>query len=196
MSDQFDFIETMPRPSIINSLFLALFPDGGIAQHMVGLGAGFKKKHGLTGRLRPLDHLHLTLHWIDDYPEIPNSVVEAVGQACESISSRTAPFEVTLDCALSFGRGSVKRPLVLAGNESHNRALSEFHQQLLAELVKCRCLGKGKAKLEPHVTLLYDKPIAECPVAPVSWRAEEIVLVCSEVGATRYQRLGQWKLRA
>jgi hypothetical protein len=45
--------------------------------------------------------------------------------------------------------------------------------------------------------LLYDRQrIEETLIAPMSWKAGEFVLVCSEVGATRYHRLGEWKFRS
>ncbi len=77
-----------------------------------------------------------------------------------------------------------------------NPELLAFHQVLLKELLKCRCLGKGGQDFNPHITLLYDRQgIEEESVSPVSWLVDEIVLIHSEVGDTKYHELGRWKLR-
>jgi 2'-5' RNA ligase len=48
-------------------------------------------------------------------------------------------------------------------------------------------------KFAPHLTLLYDKQeLAPTPIEPVSWMVQEVVFVGSEVGATKYHRLGRW----
>jgi 2'-5' RNA ligase len=63
-------------------------------------------------------------------------------------------------------------------------------------LAKVLPLKKGSLKFHPHLTLLYDKQSSiKASVNPVTWTAEEIVLVCSEVGRTKYHRLGAWKLQ-
>jgi 2'-5' RNA ligase len=63
------------------------------------------------------------------------------------------------------------------------------------QLVKSRLASRPNSKFVPHVTLLYDKQIlAPMPIDPVIWRVEEMVLVRSEVGVTKYERPGRWKL--
>jgi 2'-5' RNA ligase len=46
----------------------------------------------------------------------------------------------------------------------------------------------------PHLTLLYDKKHFDSTgIKPVFWTVREIVLVASEVGATKYHLLGRWE---
>jgi 2'-5' RNA ligase len=89
---------------------------------------------------------------------------------------------------------TLNQPLVLAGGKDGNAELKAFHRLLVAKLS-----GRSDVNLKftPHMTLLYDREINEEPVSPqVSWTVGEIVLVLSHVGATKYDRLGCWKLGA
>jgi 2'-5' RNA ligase len=163
---------------------------------MHGLAGEMRHRHHLTGAVRPLSHLHITLRWINDYAEIPPGALEDVRGACEAATAFAAPFEVRLDRVAGWGNGVGKHPLVLTGHGDHNDALLEFQHALWKELIKCGQPGKGGRDFNPHVTLLYDqRSIPEEPVPPVSWMANEIVLVHSEVGATKYHYPGRWKLR-
>lgn len=185
-----------PQP-ISHSLFLALFPDHATIQRICEKMAGIRQQHGLTSKMRPLDHLHLTLHWIGDYPEVPEDLVQIIGRACKQVAERVRPFEVRLDQVLSFRGRPGRNPLVLSGNDADNARLTSLHQTLLVELAKVLPMKKGGLKFHPHLTLLYDKPSnIKAPVDPVTWTAGEIVLVCSEVGRTKYHHLGGWKLQS
>ncbi|MEZ0274928.1 MAG: 2'-5' RNA ligase family protein [Roseimicrobium sp.] len=197
MDTQLDLM-TASRPEAPNlSLFLALFPDRATIQRISEEVPGIRQLHGLTGKMRPLDHLHITLHWIGDYPKVPEDLVQTVGQACKQVAVRVSPFEVRLDQVLSFRGRPGSNPLVLSGSDANNAKLTSLHQTLLIELAKVLPLKKGGLKFHPHLTLLYDKQSnIKAPANPVAWIADEIVLVCSEVGRTKYHRLGQWKLQA
>ena len=187
----------VPGPKPLNQrLFVALFPDEHSVQLIHELGGAMRQRHRLTGQVRPLSHLHITLRWINDYAEISQSIVEAVQRACEAAAARAAPFEVRLDRVVSWGNGVGKHPLVLTGHGDHNDPLLEFQHALWKELIKCGYPGKGGRDFNPHITLLYDQHnILEEPVPAVTWIANEIVLVHSEVGHTTYHHRGRWRLR-
>lgn len=187
---------TEPQP-ITRSLFLALFPDRDTIQRICEQMPGIRQQHGVTGKMRPLDHLHLTLHWIGDYPEVPEDLVQTIGHACKQVADRVSPFEVRLAEVQSFRGRPGSNPVVLSGTHADNARLTSLHQTLLVELAKVLPLKKGGLKFHPHLTLLYDKRSGiQASVDPVTWTANEIVLVCSEVGRTRYHHLGAWKLQA
>ena len=96
---------------------------------------------------------------------------------------------------MSFRGRLGNHPLVLAGDDQRNTTLKKLYQSLEVQLVKNRLSSRPNNKFVPHVTLLYDKQIlSPTPIDPVVWRVEEIVLVRSEVGATKYERPGHWKL--
>ncbi|HEX2748373.1 MAG TPA: 2'-5' RNA ligase family protein [Verrucomicrobiales bacterium] len=180
----------------MNRLFLAIFPDADAVQQISERTPGLRSSHRLTGRLRPADHFHITIHWFDDYVEIPGDVVQAAGEACESVTALTPAFEVSFDRVMSFRGSQGNCPFVMAGNDQPGTALMKFHAMLSKALLKHRCPGRARSHFKPHLTLLYDRQMVhETPVKPVAWTAREIVLVHSELGATRYHRLGHWKFR-
>ncbi len=190
-----DFPNPATTLQAMNRLFLAHFPDPGTAAHILELAARIRQQHGLTGRLRPPGHLHITLHWLGDYAEVPETVVESAGQACAAVAARMPSFEVTLDAVSSFRGRPGNHPLILARSGEGNAPLIKFHQALGTELAKRQCYNKNGPPFSPHLTLLYDKQVLQKqPVEPVSWAVSEIVLVRSEVGATKYHRLGRWTL--
>lgn len=197
MHMQLEFMTGAESQPISRSLFLALFPDRDTVQRICEQMTGIRQQHGVTAKMRPLDHLHLTLHWIGDYPEVPEELVQIIGHACKQVADRVNSFEVRLDEVLSFRGRPGRNPLVLSGAGADNASLTTLHQALLVELAKVLTLKKGDLRFHPHLTLLYDKQSSiKAPVDPVTWTAEEIVLVCSEVGRTKYHRLGEWKLQA
>jgi 2'-5' RNA ligase len=80
-------------------------------------------------------------------------------------------------------------------NPNGCQPLTELHQRLITELAKRKLASRGDFKFVPHITLLYDgKNVPEQPVAPITWRAHEVVLVLSYLGETRYDRLRSWAL--
>lgn len=193
MDQQLALFETPEPIPLKYSVFLAVFPDRLTTQRIHALAMEARERRGLRGRVRPLDHLHVSLHFIGHCSDVPEKVVCFVGQICEAVAALIPAFEVRFDRMLSFRGGIGNRPLVLVNHGDDNVGLLRLHQALDAELSKYR--RPGNLKFNPHVTLLYDRQgIQEQPINPISWMVDEIVLVRSEVGATKYERLGCWKL--
>jgi 2'-5' RNA ligase len=198
MNQQLLFSETPKPPQATPakySVFLAVFPDSSTAHHISELAMGIREKHGLHGRVRPLSHLHVSLYFLGGCPDVSEKVIHFVGQICETVAASIPAFEARFDEAISFRGGLGKRPLVLVNYGDGNAKLMRLHQALDAAFSKYRRHSGGNLKFNPHITLLYDRQgIQEQPINPISWMVDEIVLVCSEVGATKYERLGSWKL--
>jgi len=194
MNEQLEFLQPVTLPPGKNSLFLALFPPPGTVPAIADVADGLRGRHGLKSRVRPSGHWHVTLHWFGYCSEPSATVIEALGRICGPVAAHTPPVEIVLDRATSFGsRRDGSRPLVLAGRPDGNPALKELHKRLKESGLPGE---KGKG-FQPHLTLFYDRKILQDePVDPVSWKAEEIVLVLSEVGATKYHHLYRWKLGA
>jgi len=172
-------------------LFLGIFPDAKathlICDHQINLG----KQSGLRGKPRPRNNLHVTLHHIGDYPEIPERVVASVIKACASVLANRPSVEVIFDHAMTF-RGNHAFVLV---NPNGNEALRALHRPLITELIKHRLAKPKDFQFEPHVTMLYDEHLVpEGEVPPVIWIVKEVVLILSHLGATKYERLGSWDL--
>src|SRR3569623_1426753 len=176
MNEQLEFLQPVTLPPGKNSLFLALFPPPGTVPAIADVADGLRGRHGLKSRVRPSGHWHVTLHWFGYCSEPSATVIEALGRICGPVAAHTPPVA-----------------LVLAGRPDGNPALKELHKRLKESGLPGE---KGKG-FQPHLTLFYDRKILQDePVDPVSWKAEEIVLVLSEVGATKYHHLYRWKLGA
>lgn len=195
MDQQLSLFDTPKQVPARYSVFLAVMPELSVARRILELAAELQARHGLRGRLRPLDHLHVTLHHIGYYPEVPEHVVRAVDRACEAVAAVTPAFEAKFDEVLSFGNRPGNHPLVLVDQDGGKQGLSGLHQVLARELIKQALPVAGGGSFTPHITLLYDQQkILKEPVDPVGWRVDEIILIRSEVGATKYQYLGRWTL--
>lgn len=195
MDQQLSLFDT-PKPAPAKySVFLAVMPELSAARRISSLAMELQAKHRLRGKVRPLDHLHVTLHHIGYYPEVPEHVVHAVDRACEAVVAVTSAFEAKFDEVLSFGNRPGNHPLVLVDQDGGGHGLTGLYQMLARELIKQALPVTGGASFTPHVTLLYDQQrILKEPVDTVAWRVDEIILVRSEVGATKYEYLGRWTL--
>lgn len=180
-------------PKFKYGVFLAIFPDQFTADHISSQAARIRKKHGLHGRLRPTNHLHISLHPLGGYSVVPYKIVPFVAEICRVATANIPPFKIELDQALSFRSGD-HRPLVLANHTNGNSTLTKLHQAIRTELSRHLHYSKN-LRFNPHLTLLYDQQIIpEESIDPICWTANEVVLVCSEIGATKYERLGRWEL--
>lgn len=196
MDDQlalFDSPSTDPRKF---SLFLALQPDPAMAENIHRLAADLRATRNLGGTLRPVHHLHITLHYFGHFPHTPEQTVEAIDRACTEVGSFTAPFVVKMDQILSFQSKPGNYPFVLAGREDANPALVMFYQMLARGLAVhgVRILASGKT-FTPHITMQYTRElIPPAQIESFTLPINEFVLIRSEVGATKYTHLGRWKL--
>jgi 2'-5' RNA ligase len=196
MNGQPELLENPEQPLPKDRLFVGILPDQETAGRIHEIAAGIRHHHGLTAPIRPVDHFHITLRWIDDYPKLSEFDVEQASAACESAAAKVTPFEVCLDRVLSWGHNVERKPLVMIGGVDSNDPLLSCHQVLLKELVKSRCQGRGSRILNPHLTLLYDKSkIPQEQVSPLCWKVTELVLIHSKLGTTTYLERGRWKLR-
>ena len=179
----------------MNKLFFALFPDAETALVLEKRARQLRSDNKLTGRLFATDRFHMSLHSVGQYEDLPQGKVEAARKAADTIS--TAPFDIVLERAESFGGGFGKSSLVLSSYEVA-KPLIEFQHSLVVATIKARLRRNTKNNFEPHVTLLYDDlRIAEHPITPpIKWTVREFALVQSLVGQTRYISLGRWPLKA
>ena len=195
MDQQLSLFESRRPDGGKYSFFLALFPDPNIAEQMIELGNTIRRENGMHGRLRPLSHLHVSLHFFGYGSDISEALAAILTPTCKAVATQTPPFDIESDCAMSFRGRPGNNPLVLKGDDQKNMALKKLHQSLEVQLVKNRLSSRPNNKFVPHVTLLYDRQLlAPTPIDPVTWRVEEIVLVRSEVGVTKYERPGRWRL--
>lgn len=177
------------------NVFLAIFPDLYNAQYIAGIGDRLRRTHGMSGRVRPITHLHVSLLPANRAKNGPEISKKAIDKVVKPVTAVMQPFEIKFDRVMSFRGKAGNRPLVLVDEGHEGHKVMRLHALLCAEFAKFDPSARASHKLFPHLTLLYDNhEVAPEPVEPVHWTVKEIVLVRSEVGATKYERLGSWAL--
>ncbi|WP_189644633.1 RNA 2',3'-cyclic phosphodiesterase [Luteimonas gilva] len=179
------------KPS--DRLFFALFPDAAAVAKIEELVDRLRREHGLRAKALRADHFHVTLHFLGDYPQdLWRPIAERAAQAASKV--RTSPFDVRFDHVSSFASRRQDAPLVL--RTEAGEALRELHATLGEALRGLGSVVRVSHGFEPHLTLMYDeRSLAPRPINPISWRADEFVLVRSPIGKGEYEPLGRWPLR-
>ena len=191
MNQQLSFFEEPQSRVTKYNLFLGIFPDSSTAQSMIEFADSLRHKHGLRGRVRPISHLHVSLFYLGGVNDIPASAMEVIGQVCKTVVANTHIFEISFNRVMSFHGRVGNHPLVFVGDDDGNQSVRKLQGLLDAKFLRG---SHSTRKFIPHLTLLYDRlELAPKPVEPVFWTVKEIVLVRSEIGATKYNSLGRWK---
>lgn len=170
------------------SLFFSIFPTPEDASALAQRAGALLEAHGLTSQPLLPHRLHVTLHDLGNYQELPQDTVDAAVRAGDSLAGDA--FEVEFDCALSYPSSGT---YVLSGGEGA-RKLTAFREEL-GEAMQSQGL-RPKPSFTPHMTVAYDKHvIAEHAIASVRWVACEFVLIRSHRGKGIYDLLGRWALQ-
>lgn len=177
----------MPLPKY--EVFLAVMPDEYSAQGIHAFAGGLQARYGMSGKLRPWNHLHVSLHGFGKFPEVPERLVQAIGNACQPVLAKAAAFPIRFDRVMSFNNA-----LVLAGGSDE---LTRLYEALGRALILGGFKGITLKGFTPHLTMLYTpQRVPEERVATLGWRVNEVRLVCSEFGETKYEYPAQWRLGA
>lgn len=149
--------------------------------------------HHLAGGRVPPEYLHVTLHCLGDYENVPHELLRRAREAGGSVEM--APFDVGFDRIGSLG-GAGMGGLALTGG-AELKKLREF-QRALATAMETTGIGQHiRKRFNPHVSLLYcEELVAREPIAPIRWRVDELVLIDSHVGYGRHVALGRWPLQS
>lgn len=184
------FDERPEKPS--DRLFFAIRPDAGAVAHIERLVTSLRDRYALKGSPLGRDRYHVTLHHIGDFDGLPADVIEAASAAARL--TLKSPFELTFDRVMSFSTRARTKPLVLLGNTGL-AALKDFQRSLGQALIDSGLGRSVEARYTPHLTLLYDQhPLARQEIEPISWTADEFVLVRSLIGHSRHEVLARWPL--
>jgi 2'-5' RNA ligase len=172
-----------------DGLFLAVFPDAGVAERIAALARHLRDTHALRGKVLAPARLHVSLHYLGGYAGLPQGVVAAAIEALAAVVM--PPFDVLFDRVASFSGRPGNCPYVLQGGDGVVGLLT-FHGQLGTALQRVG-LGRWlKPHCLPHMTLLYgDDTIATRPVEAIGWTVREVVLVRSLYGRGRYEYLAR-----
>lgn len=180
-------LDARARPT--DGLFLAVFPDAGVAERIAMLALGLRDTHALRGKVLAPGRLHVSLHYLGGYAGLPRTVVTAAIEALAAVVM--PPFEVRFDRAASFRGRPGNHPYVLQGDEGVVGLLA-LHGQLGAALQRVGLRRWVRPHCLPHMTLLYDdENIASHRIEPIGWTVREVVLVRSLYGSGRYEYLAR-----
>lgn len=170
------------------ALKFSIFPSPAEAQEIVRLTGPMLQALGLTGKPLMPHRLHVTVHKLGEYAEVPEDLIAAAMRAGDALAFDA--FEVAFDCAMSFPSAGT---CVLSGHEG-TRQLTAFYEEL-GESMRSQGLRAGRS-FAPSMALVYDKHfVAEHSIVPVCWMAREFVLIKSHIGTGKYDLLGSWPAR-
>ena len=167
-------------------LFFAIVPDADTAARIYHVAQVLKRAHKFDGSIIDPRHLHISLFFLGEPSEqIVRTICEAAAQV------RVPPFELWFDRSGSFRGRPGNRPFVLVGERGLDR-LRSFRRTLGVALAEKGLRSLAKREFTPHVTLLYaERAVEEHPIAPISWTANEFVLIHSTHG---HVHLARWPL--
>lgn len=170
------------------SLFFALFPDPVSANQIAVRAAGWQKAHALGGSLMQPSRLHVSLHGLGEYSEMPHNTVDRAKAAAQAV---TLPaFDLVLDQVLTFAH----QTLVLQASDGAPGVIA-FERNLTVAMAKQGLRSQGVSA--PHMTLAHRcQSLAQQAIEPVRWRVAEFALIYSHVGKTVHECLGRWPLGA
>ena len=182
-----------PAPPNTDRLFFGLLPDAAAVVRIEALIRDLHRQHGLKGKSLGASRFHVTLHHIGAFPRFPQDVFDA---ACAAAAALTVipSFKLGFDRIGSISRRPSNMPLVLLGDEDVIGAKA-FQQALVKTMARAGEGHSGAAHYTPHLTLLYeDTYLAPQAIEPISWTANDFVLVRSLIGQARHEVLARWPL--
>lgn len=164
-------------------LFTAIaFPPDVLAE-LAHIQSGLKS-HIEAQRWQNLANAHLTLHFLGETPEPMLAPLQAV-MAAEC--ARSAPFDLALGAFGGFPNLARARVLWLGVGGERERLLA-LEARLRPAIAEVGLDTEDRA-YKPHITLAREPdrhgPLSElperCPVKPLAWRVDEVLLFQSEL---------------
>jgi RNA 2',3'-cyclic 3'-phosphodiesterase len=170
---------------ILHRLFFAVLPPVAIAQDMADLPAA----KGWDRKPNRVDRLHMTLALTEDFPEMPQEVIDAFVEVGNGMAAKPFP--------LAFDRGIASKSLLMLFPSKPLPPVEQFRQNLVEAIAAAGLPLRKGVHFNPHVTLSYAKgePFDQ-PIEAFNWLVEEFVLIHSHIGLTRHDIVGRWKLAA
>jgi RNA 2',3'-cyclic 3'-phosphodiesterase len=172
----------MSRKPDAHRLFFALMPPAGLLDELAQL-----RELTTQGKPEADNRLHITMFLFDYAPDFDANKVEQISAA---LDGQTLPTCRVLFEHLMRGKGA----MLLLPNE---RLEEVFRLQArLAELLAMHGLQSASGwKFNPHMTLRRGKSEGKkLVIDPVSWTAQDIVLLDSHIGLTHYEEIARWRL--
>lgn len=181
-------------PAERDRLFFALWPDEPTRAALAAAAGHLRQRLHPVGRWVDAQRYHLTLHFLGDYPGLPETLVQRAMEAAATL--RSPRFELRLEEASSFRDRSIPWWL---GPAQASAPLRQLWRDLREALQARSVPYDTRQRLVPHVTVLRDATqfLAPTPVPVVSWPVDGFALIHSHLGAdSRYRVLETWRLQA
>ncbi|MGN6528454.1 MAG: 2'-5' RNA ligase family protein [Burkholderiaceae bacterium] len=179
--------------ALLHSLFFALAPAPDDARRLRADGLALDARFAIGGTPLESHRLHVSLFGVGAYLRTrPQADVERWRGAAASVGC--GAFEVVFDRIATFG-GAGRSLVLKAADESALAGLQALYESLGIALANA---GEHvtQRRITPHMTLSYHgRPLSETAIAPVRWRAQELVLIDSYVGLHHHEVLGRWRLQ-
>ena len=136
-----------------------------------------------------LDRLHITTLSLVVGDTLPEGLAQEAAEIAATI--RMPAFRVIFDRLVGGNRSALLLP------SEPLEALRMFRERLGFALMRAGIAFRQSGGFTPHVTLLYGgQPMPEQEIEPISWLAQDFVLIDSLVGETRHIEVGRWPLRS
>ncbi|AEH90103.1 2'-5' RNA ligase family protein [Mesorhizobium opportunistum] len=196
LQGEFDFGIPEPpwRPKRPDRAFFGLFLQPRFHAPFADLQNQLCHRHGIVGKRLSVERFHLSLRHAGDYRRLRSKVVFAASRSGRHV--QMPAFEVTFGHVGSFpGRPATRgrpprHPFVLLADDG---PVFELHKLLGVEMLKNGL--KAPDHFVPHLTLAYDqKFVPRQPIEPITFVANDFILVHSLRGLTKYLFLDRWPL--
>lgn len=182
------------RPKKPERLFFAIMIGNLVGEEVWRFSRGFTGDMGLGGSLLPAWRLHITLHFIGDYPRLRSKLLYAVRQAARMV--RLGPIEIGFRFVTSFepppGREHRQALVLLAESDALLRLVHDLGIAMRANGLKAELDGTM------HATIGYfDASVPLQAIKPFGLIAPTFGLIHNARGlGRRYEMLDEWRLAA
>jgi 2'-5' RNA ligase len=168
----------------LHNLFFAVRPPEDEARRILELGVSLP----LGGKPLRADRLHISLLALVWNDLVPEGLIEEASDAAQTVVM--PPVRVVFDRAV----GASKSALLRASEPLE--ALAILRERLGFALKRAGVDFVLSERFAPHVTLLYGgRPMPEIEIDPITWVADEFVLIDSHIGLTHHETVGRWPLK-
>lgn len=190
MQDQMMLFDSAPREKGENALFAVFLMAPEVSVRLSATAETIQKEHGLFGKLRPLNHLHVTVYRFGEFKEILEDDVVRASKACAGGAASLQSFDAVFDEVVTYRNSGA-----LAANcHQAKPQLLKLQRFIGSGFYPGKRSGDDQGK-SPHVTLSYVRgSFAGQAIDPIPWRADELTLIHSVQGKTEYRILGRWPL--
>lgn len=177
-----------------HGLFFATMVPAADAEAISRLFHDFRIRYGIQKHQIAENRLHVSLLPILAADCLPEQIIQLsllVGSAV-----RFVEFDLTLNRVLSFRSRQDEKPLVLAADiaSAHTTDLLANHIRHTLSMVSGHPTYRT-GHINPHVTLAWaPQCVPEQLVPPVTLPVQEVALIHSHIGKSRYDILGRWPL--